>query len=68
MCIYSCVYKHIPLLFSALIFPYFILILVMGWNSLDCMSVEYYPTSSRASAMGVLASAGRYAYECICYC
>ena len=33
---------------------------VVGWNSLDCMSVEYFPTSSRTSAMGFLAACGRF--------
>ena len=32
---------------------------VVGWNSLDCLSVESFPTGARGSAMGVLASAGR---------
>lgn len=30
-----------------------------GWNSLDCMSVEGFPTSVRTSAMGLLAASGR---------
>lgn len=32
---------------------------VAGWNALDCMSVESFPTNVRTSAMGVLAAAGR---------
>lgn len=32
---------------------------VAGWNSLDCMSVENFPTEIRTSAMGVLAASGR---------
>lgn len=32
---------------------------VIGWNSLDCVSVEYFPTNVRTSAMGVLAATGR---------
>lgn len=32
---------------------------VIGWNSLDCMSVEYFPTGARTSAMGFLAACGR---------
>jgi hypothetical protein len=32
---------------------------VVGWNSLDCLSVECFPTSVRTSAMGVLAATGR---------
>jgi len=31
----------------------------VGWNSLDCLSVESFPTNVRTSAMGVLAAAGR---------
>lgn len=36
---------------------------VAGWNSLDCMSVESFPTVVRTSAMGVLAAAGRWVGE-----
>lgn len=32
---------------------------VAGWNALDCMSVENFPTEIRTSAMGVLAASGR---------
>lgn len=32
---------------------------VIGWNALDCMSVENFPTNIRTSAMGLLAAAGR---------
>ena len=32
---------------------------VAGWNALDCMSVENFPTEVRTSAMGVLAASGR---------
>ena len=32
---------------------------VVGWNSLDCLSVECFPTYVRTSAMGVLAASGR---------
>ena len=32
---------------------------VAGWNALDCMSVENFPTSIRTTAMGTLAAAGR---------
>ena len=32
---------------------------VIGWNSLDIMSVENFPTAVRTSAMGVLAASGR---------
>jgi MFS family permease len=31
---------------------------VIGWNSLDCLSVEMFPTSARTSAMGFLAGSG----------
>ena len=31
---------------------------VIGWNSLDCLSVEMFPTNSRTSAMGFLAGSG----------
>ena len=31
---------------------------VIGWNSLDCLSVEMFPTSARTSAMGFLAASG----------
>ena len=31
---------------------------VVGWNSLDCLSVEMFPTAARTSAMGILAGAG----------
>lgn len=30
-----------------------------GWNSLDCLSVEMFPTEVRSSAMGLLAAGGR---------
>ena len=32
---------------------------VAGWNALDCMSVENFPTSVRTTAMGTVAAAGR---------
>lgn len=32
---------------------------VIGWNSLDCMSAEGFPTIARTSAMGILAGSGR---------
>lgn len=32
---------------------------IVGWNALDCISVEYFPIHIRTSAMGVLASLGR---------
>ncbi|KAJ1406338.1 major facilitator superfamily domain-containing protein [Ochromonadaceae sp. CCMP2298] len=32
---------------------------VVGWNSLDCLSVECFPTHVRTSAMGLLAASGR---------
>lgn len=32
---------------------------VVGWNSLDCLSVEYFPTASRTTAMGLLSASGR---------
>lgn len=32
---------------------------VIGWNALDCLSVENFPTEIRTSAMGILAAAGR---------
>jgi len=32
---------------------------VGGWNSLDCVSTESFPTSLRTSAMGILAGSGR---------
>lgn len=32
---------------------------VVGWNSLDCLSVEYFPTATRSTAMGLLAASGR---------
>lgn len=32
---------------------------VMGWNSLDCLSSEVFPTVARSSAMGLLAASGR---------
>lgn len=37
---------------------------VIGWNSLDCLSVEYFPTRVRTSAMGSLAAAGRLGAIC----
>eukprot|EP01039_Chlorochromonas_danica_P002994 gene2994-3267_t len=30
-----------------------------GWNALDCLSAELFPTPVRATAMGVLAASGR---------
>jgi hypothetical protein len=30
-----------------------------GWNSLDVMSVEYFPTNVRSLGMGTLAASGR---------
>jgi len=35
------------------------MISIGGWNSLDCVSTESFPTSLRTSAMGVLAASGR---------
>jgi len=32
---------------------------ILGWNALDCLSSESFPTTLRSSAMGVLAAAGR---------
>jgi len=32
---------------------------VAGWNSLECLSVEIFPTTARATAMGLLAACGR---------
>lgn len=32
---------------------------VIGWNSLDCLSAEGFPTVARSSAMGLLAASGR---------
>ena len=32
---------------------------VIGWNALDCMSVESFPTNIRTTAMGILAAMGR---------
>lgn len=32
---------------------------VIGWNALDCISVENFPTNIRTTAMGLLAAAGR---------
>jgi MFS family permease len=32
---------------------------VIGWNSLDCISAEGFPTIARTSAMGILAGSGR---------
>lgn len=32
---------------------------VSAWNSLDCLSVESYPTKLRSGAMGMLAASGR---------
>lgn len=32
---------------------------VGGWNSLDCLSTESFPTSLRTTAMGLLAACGR---------
>jgi MFS family permease len=31
----------------------------MGWNSLDCLSAEMFPTEARSTAMGLLAASGR---------
>lgn len=31
---------------------------IIGWNSLDCLSVEMFPTAVRTSAMGFLAASG----------
>lgn len=31
---------------------------VIGWNSLDCLSVELFPTAVRTSAMGILTGSG----------
>ncbi len=33
---------------------------VIGWNSLDCMSCENFPTTIRTTAMGILAASGRF--------
>jgi MFS family permease len=32
---------------------------VVGWNALDCLSVEYFPTETRSTAMGLLSASGR---------
>ena len=32
---------------------------VIGWNSLDCLSCESFPTNIRTTAMGLLAASGR---------
>jgi MFS family permease len=32
---------------------------VAGWNALDCMTAEEFPTQCRTTAMGVIAAAGR---------
>ena len=32
---------------------------VICWNSLDCLSVELFPTNIRTTAMGILAASGR---------
>lgn len=32
---------------------------VVGWNALDCLSCESFPTKVRTTAMGLLAAAGR---------
>jgi MFS family permease len=32
---------------------------VIGWNSLDCLSCESFPTNMRTTGMGTLAAAGR---------
>jgi MFS family permease len=37
---------------------------VAGWNALDCMSVENFPTDIRTTAMGTLAAAGRLGAIC----
>jgi MFS family permease len=37
---------------------------VAGWNALDCMSVENFPTEVRTSAMGMLAASGRIGAIC----
>lgn len=47
-----------PIVFCAAAFNAFS---VIGWNSLDCLSVEMFPTAVRTSAMGFLAGSG----ECI---
>ena len=35
---------------------------VIGWNSLDCLSVELFPTAVRTSAMGILTGSGTSIY------
>jgi MFS family permease len=37
---------------------------VIGWNSLDCLAAEAFPTRSRTSAMGILAGFGRLGAIC----
>lgn len=37
---------------------------VVGWNSLDCLAAEAFPTRSRTSAMGILAASGRLGAIC----
>mmetsp|Transcript_12240 Transcript_12240/g.18533 ORF Transcript_12240/g.18533 Transcript_12240/m.18533 type:complete len:400 (-) Transcript_12240:156-1355(-) len=37
---------------------------VAGWNALDCLSVENFPTEVRTTAMGVLAASGRIGAVC----
>mmetsp|Transcript_8943 Transcript_8943/g.13438 ORF Transcript_8943/g.13438 Transcript_8943/m.13438 type:complete len:486 (+) Transcript_8943:92-1549(+) len=37
---------------------------VAGWNALDCLSVENFPTEVRTTAMGVLAASGRVGAVC----
>lgn len=37
---------------------------VMGWNSLDCLAAEAFPTSARSTAMGFLAASGRLGAIC----
>lgn len=47
--------KELVVLFAAL----FNAFSTVGWNSLDCLSVESFPTNVRTSAMGILAASGR---------
>lgn len=37
---------------------------VMGWNSLDCLAAEAFPTRVRSTAMGMLAASGRLGAIC----
>jgi len=48
-------HKETVVLFAAL----FNAFSTVGWNSLDCLSCESFPTNVRTSAMGILAAAGR---------